>query len=79
MVYEAETEGTEGKILNVKTKAMTVEKVVEKNEPTDLKDIKQHFRVIGYNYEECHSGKCKNKGGRRGFIPKEKRGVSKFS
>ena len=30
-VYEAETEGTEGKILNVKAKAMTVEKVVEKN------------------------------------------------
>ena len=29
-VYEAEIEGTEGKILNVKVKAMTVEKVVEK-------------------------------------------------
>ena len=38
-VYEAETEGTEGKILNIKAKAMTVEKVVEKNEPTDLQDI----------------------------------------
>ena len=35
-VYEAETEGTEGKILKVKAKAMTVEKVVEKKEPTDL-------------------------------------------
>ena len=31
MVYEAETEGTEGKILSVKAKAMTVEKVVDKN------------------------------------------------
>ena len=30
MVYEAETEGTEEKVLNVKAKAMTVEKVVEK-------------------------------------------------
>ena len=29
-VYEAETEGSEGKVLNVKAKAMTVEKVVEK-------------------------------------------------
>ena len=40
-VYEAETEGTEGKVLNVKAKAMTVEKVVDKNKPTDLQDIKQ--------------------------------------
>ena len=42
-VYEAETEGMEGKILNVKVKAMTVEKVVEKKEPTDLQDIKQQI------------------------------------
>ena len=39
-VYEAETEGTEGKILNVKVKAMMVEKAVEKKEPTDLQDTK---------------------------------------
>ena len=39
-VYEAKTEGTEGKILNVKAKAIMVEKVVEKKEPTDLQDIK---------------------------------------
>ena len=38
--YEAETEGTGGKVLNVKAKAMTVKKVVDKNEPTDLQDIK---------------------------------------
>ena len=35
-VYEAETEVMEGKILNVKAKAMMVKKVVEKKEPTDL-------------------------------------------
>ena len=28
-VYEAENEGTEGKIVNMKAKAMTVEKVIE--------------------------------------------------
>ena len=28
-VFEAENEGTESKVLNVKTKAMTVEKVIE--------------------------------------------------
>ena len=78
-MYEAETEGTEGKILNVKAKAMTVEKVVEKKDPTDLQDIKQQIAVVGYNYEECHDGRCKTKGGGWGFIPKEERSVLKFS
>ena len=45
-VYEAETEGMEGKVLNVKAKAMTVEKVVEKKEPTDLQDIKQQIESL---------------------------------
>ena len=31
-VYEAETEGLEGKVLNVKAKAMTVEKIVDNKE-----------------------------------------------
>ena len=76
-VYEAETEGMEGKILNVKAKAMMVEKVAEKKEPTDLQNIT--YRVIGYNYEECHNGKCKTKRVGWGFIPKEERYVLKFS
>ena len=45
-VYEAETEGMEGKILNVKAKAMMVKKVVEKKEPTDLQDIKQQIESL---------------------------------
>ena len=45
-VYEAETEGMEGKILNVKVKAMMVKKVVEKKEPTDLQDIKQQIESL---------------------------------
>ena len=48
-VYEADMEGTEEKILNVKAKVMTVEKVVEKKEPTNLQDLKQQI-VISYNY-----------------------------
>ena len=40
-VYEAETEGTEGKILSAKAKAMTVEGIVDKDKPTDLQDLKQ--------------------------------------
>ena len=45
-LYEAETEGTEGKILNVKAKSMMVKKVVEKKEPTDLQNINQQIESL---------------------------------
>ena len=32
VVYEAENEGTESKVVNMKAKAMTVEKVIEERE-----------------------------------------------
>ena len=32
VVYEAENEGTVGKVVNMKAKAMTVEKVIEERE-----------------------------------------------
>ena len=68
----------EGEVLNVKAKAMTVEKVVEKKEHTDLQDLKQQI-VINHNYEKCYDGKCKIKRRGRDFIPKEERNVLKFS
>ena len=39
-VYEAETEGSEGKVLNVKAKAMTVEKITDNKEQNELKDLR---------------------------------------
>ena len=66
-VYEAETEGVEGKILNVKANAMMVKKVVEKKEPTDLQDIKQQIELLATIMKS--DGKCKTKRGRWGFIP----------
>ena len=53
-VYEAETEGTEGKVLNINARAMTVEKVVDKNEPTDLQDIEQQIESLATIMEEYH-------------------------
>ena len=38
-MYEAENEGTESKVLNVKAKAMIVEKVIEEREKSELKDL----------------------------------------
>ena len=70
-VYVAETEGMEGKILNVKAKAMMVEKVVAKKEPTDLQDLKQQI-VIGYNYKSAKMGNIRPKEGNGISSPKKK-------
>ena len=71
MVYEAETEGTEGKILNVKAKAMTVKKVVEKKEPTDLQDIKQ-IESLATNMKGAMVGNVKLKEGEGVSSPKKR-------
>ena len=44
-VYEAENEGTQSKVLNVKAKAMTVEKITNEKERNDLKDLKQQIEL----------------------------------
>ena len=60
-VYEVETEGMEGKILNVKAKAMTVEKVVKKKEPTDLQNIKQQIESLATIMKSATMGGVKLK------------------
>ena len=72
MIYEAETEGTEGKVLNVKAKAMTVEKVVDKNEPTDLQDIKQKIESLAMSMKSTTVGNVKLKEGEGVLSPKKK-------
>ena len=71
-VYEAETEGTEGKILNIKAKAMTVKKVVDKNEPTDLQDIKQQIELLATILKSTTVGNVKLKEGEGVSSPKKK-------
>ena len=61
VVYEAETEGTEGKVLNVKAKAMTVEKVGEKKEPTDLQDLKQQIESLATIMKSGMMGNVRSK------------------
>ena len=62
-VYEAETEGTEGKILSAKAKAMTVEKIVDKDEPTDLQDIRQQIKSLATIMKSTTVGNVKMKDG----------------
>ena len=45
-VYEAETEGSEGKVLNLKAKAMTVKKIVDNKEQNELKDLRQQIELL---------------------------------
>ena len=72
MVYEAETEGTQGKILNIKAKAMTVEKVVKKNETTDLQDKKQQIESLATIMKSATVGSVKLKEGEGVSSPKKK-------
>ena len=71
-VYEAETGGTEGKILNIKAEAMAVEKVVEKNEPTDFQDIKQQIELLATIMKSATVGNVKLKEGEGVSSPKKK-------
>ena len=72
MVYEAGTEEMEGKILNVKAKAVTVEKVVEKKELTDLQDIKQQIESLATIMKSATMGGVKLKEGGGVSSPKKK-------
>ena len=72
IVYETETEGMEGKILNVKAKAMMVEKVVEKKEPTDLQDIKQQIESLATIMKSAMMGSTRPKEGDGVSSPKKK-------
>ena len=71
-VYGAETEGIEGKILNVKAKAMTVKKVVEKKEPTDIQDIKQQMESLATIVKSAIMGNVRPKEGDGVSSPKKK-------
>ena len=71
-VYEAETEGMEGKILNVKAKTMMVKKVVEKKEPIDLQDIKQQIESLATIMKGAMMGSVRPKEGDGVSSPKKK-------
>ena len=45
-VYEAETEGSEGKVVNAKAKVFTVEKIVENRELNKLIDLRQQIESL---------------------------------
>ena len=60
-VYEAETEGLEGQVLNVKAKAMTVEKIVDNKEQNELKDLRQQIKLLAMIMKSTTVGNVKVK------------------
>ena len=61
-VYEAENEGTESKLLNMKAKALKVEKVIEERERSELKDLKQQIESLSAIMKSATMGIGKAKG-----------------
>ena len=60
-VYEAETEGSEDKVLNVKAKAMTVEKIINSMEQNELKDLRQQIESLTTIMKSVTIGNVKSK------------------
>ena len=65
--------GLRERYLNVKAKAMTVEKVFEKKEPTDLQDIKQQIGSLATIMKSATIGVVKLKEGDGVSSPKKKK------
>ena len=74
MVYEAENEGTEGKVVTMKAKTMTVEKVIEETEKSELKDLKQQIKFLTMIMKSAMIGTGKTKG-KEGISSPKKKGL----
>ena len=64
-VYEAETEGSEGKVLNVKAKAMTVERITDNKKQNELKDLKQQTESLTMIMKSATIGNVKSRAVRK--------------
>ena len=61
-MYEAENEGPENKVLSVKAKAMSVEKIIDDKEQNDLRDFKQQIESLTMIMKSTTMGGVKWKG-----------------
>ena len=64
--------GTEGKIVNMKAKAMTVEKVIEEREKDEQKDLKWQIESLTTIMKSATMGTGKTKGREGTFSPRMK-------
>ena len=71
-VYEAENEGSENKVLSVKAKAMTVEKIIDDKEQNDLRYLKQQIKSLTMIMKSATVGGVKSKGKEGVSSPRKK-------
>ena len=60
-VYEAETEGSEGKVMNIEAKALTVERIIDHKEQNKLKDLRQQIESLATIMKSAMAGNVKPK------------------
>ena len=58
-VYEAEMEGSEGKVVNVKAKALMVEKITDNKEQNELKDLRKQIELLAMIMKSATIGNVK--------------------
>ena len=78
-VYEAETEGSGGKMLNVKAKVMTVQKITDNKEQNELKDLRQQIESLTTIMKSATIGNVKSKVVEEISSPRKKEVLIKFS
>ena len=72
MVYEAENEGSENKVLSVKAKAMIVEKIIDDKQQNDLRDLKQQIESLTMIMKSATVESVKSKGKEGVSSPRKK-------
>ena len=77
-MYEAENEGSEGKVLNVKAKAMTVEKITDNKEQNELKNLRQQVESLTMFMKSATIGNVKSRAV-EGISPPRKKELLKNS
>ena len=71
MLYKANTEGSEGKIVSPKAKALSTEKVSEDSKSTELKELK-HIKSLATIIKGATVGNVKSKMGNWAPSPRKK-------
>ena len=71
-VYEAKTEGSEGKVVNVKAKALTVEKIIKNRDKNKVKDLRQQIESLATIMKSATVGSGKPKVTGRVSSPRKK-------
>ena len=77
-VYEAKKEGSEGKIVSAKAKALTVERVTENRDQNELKDLRQQIKSLAMIMKSATVGNNKSKMNGEVSSPRKKEASGDF-